>query len=164
MPRVRRKIKVRILHEYTDRHIYELKTGCCYRFVDGFFDHKKNDTDFEAMKKCWAEIGKKVLADFIEENPGKRPFAWWKFSAREPRKLISGIEHPESGFGQGTNEREYYYGVPNPISFFCDDRDKTQRPVYETQFEYLKRLNLLTDYEKSLVESGEDINDVENRL
>jgi len=66
---------------------------------------------------------------------GERPDAWWRYDAPEKRQLI-----PGSPCWEFTTE-ETYFGLPCGV---CGCKAKNyQFPEYESQFEYLQRLDLL---------------------
>jgi len=124
--------------------------------------------------KEWAKHKKEIMPGWINEHPGTRPWAWWKFDAPEMRKRLSGNGDPDFehlgvkklfNFGIPTHFMEqwmvdYYNGRLKHVDggFVkckwkegdCDAiaYDPDDPPVYETEYEYLKRLNLLTKSEK----------------
>ena len=100
--------------------------------VDFFCDaYAGKDAEFEV---AWRANRGALLRDYIKENPGKRPYAWWKLEALGPRRLLSGQVEAV--------DKELYFGLPR----------RTSAPYQEEQFEgqgvYLSRLDLLTRAEK----------------
>ena len=106
--------------------------------------------------ELWAQFGAEVLAWWIKENPGTRPWCWWKFSAPELRLRVggTGVTKRESCGG------DVYapdYGLPDSENWMMpeDKRwaphrdsglpayDLADPPHYESQAAYLKRLGLL---------------------
>jgi hypothetical protein len=70
----------------------------------------------------------------------ERPAAWWDYEAPEPRRLLSGDPKgalPEKGLLKGKPR-------------FFKDYQTYQTLIYETEKQYLIRLNLLNDVEKRL--------------
>ena len=108
---------------------------------------------------------KEILARWIKEHPGTRPWYWWNGRwepKREPRRLLSGKLDPNASI------YEYTDGLPSEQITIGEDGfleswnkidprkefyDPDDPPVYETQFQYLKRLKLLTPAEKKLLKS-----------
>jgi hypothetical protein len=77
MPRLRRRAKLRTKFVFEAQHERHLLTGRDY-LGTAFAD------DIEAMRNAWAEHGSRLLQQFIFENPGRRPWAWWAFNAPRP--------------------------------------------------------------------------------
>lgn len=99
--------------------------------------------DEESAKQAWDELGEGITADWLAERPGTRPWGWWRWSAPEPRRVVAGREHPESGYPPWLPgcERQFYFGRPTPIH----PKDTAQ---YEDEVDYLDRLGLLTEDER----------------
>ena len=136
MPRRRRVPKVKTKFEYSDVHGLYLLTGHDY-----FNDHPFGDPpDEDLMREMWEAHRDELMA---ERGPGRRPWAWWQFEAPEPRRRVGGVGtsilHPAGHNGSG---------VP---SLYGDDYDTTNPPTYETEREFLERLNLLLPGESTLM-------------
>jgi len=69
---------------------------------------------------------------------GSRPWGWWQFEAPEPRRLLSG----NPGFI--LKGEDYFFGLPRLYTSAADHTTLT----FESQPEYLERLNLLLPGEK----------------
>ena len=100
--------------------------------IDLFCDaYTGKDAEFEV---AWRVNRKDLMKEYIRDNPGKRPYAWWELDAPEPRRLLSGQVEVVG--------EELYFGLPR----------RTSAPYQEGQFEgqgvYLSRLDLLTRAEK----------------
>lgn len=52
----------------------------------GIFGDRLTREEFE---DAWDEHGETILAEFIEENPGRRPFAWWLLEHGEERPVVA---------------------------------------------------------------------------
>ncbi|WP_339857950.1 hypothetical protein [Pseudohongiella acticola] len=64
----------------------ELLTGPCLLAGLGYFTYGAEDAcDLERMKADWQRHKRELMAEWIADNPGTRPFAWWQFEASEPR-------------------------------------------------------------------------------
>jgi hypothetical protein len=139
MPRVRRRPKERRYGRDNLRTLLLLSTGHdWYPLVDG-----EEESDLAGI---WEEMRDYVLdlhlhgsedcSDFtFSPQPFSRPWAWWRFDAPEPRRqLRPGPEPvgPIEWFGRPRG----YLGMPP------DD-------MFETEREYLTRLDLLTEEERS---------------
>jgi hypothetical protein len=58
----------------------------------------------------WQEWSEEILADFVAERPGQRPWGWWKFSAPEPRRRLGGVGTPKHEVL--AYSPTYAYGIP----------------------------------------------------
>lgn len=94
----------------------------------------------DEARQMWEVYRDEIMADWIAENPGTRPRAWWWWDAPEMREQTKG--DPPS-YPEWTTLN--YYGKPSVLIPGVE---------YETQLAYLIRLNLLTDSEQQLLESG----------
>lgn len=103
----------------------------------------------QAAIEAWREHGARVLARFVRDHPGTRPWAWWLADAPEPRRRLGGTGDPlrfaRLAFGVPDSWQTAAHagscmarGVP------VDPRDP---PVFESEATYLKRLALLTPAE-----------------
>lgn len=158
MPRVRRRAKRRRTG-YTDAHVYQLLSG--HDFFGSAFgrDDLVSRCDLGAMREAWRELRAGLLADWIAEHPGTRPYAWWTFDAPERRRRIDGQPHPFDNAERiakvehwrrdypdvaGREACKLYYGMPVCL-MTRDDFDAE----YESEADYLDRLGLLTDNERA---------------
>jgi len=87
-------------------------------------------------RRAWEAHRQELLSEHIEKNPGTRPHAWWRFEAPEPRQRIR--QGPKA-LGPPT-----FYGVPAV-------HDGNAFHLYESQFQYLDRLHLLTESERDVL-------------
>ena len=78
MPRVHR-VRKRRAAGYTREDIDELLTGCRL--------HGRSLTADE-LQAAWEALRGRLLAEWIAENPGARPYAWWAVDAPERRPRI----------------------------------------------------------------------------
>lgn len=74
------------------------------------------------------------IADY--DGAGRRPWSWWRFVAKEPRRVVAGEWTPIAGRFKWTDE-----GAPYGA----------HAATVETQAEYLDRLNLWQRGEKARV-------------
>ena len=148
MPRVRRRAKRRKAG-YTDRHLAHLLKG--HGFFDDFgHDGPNSRCDWGAMRQAWEELRDDLLPAWIAENPGTRPYAWWAFDAPEPRRCLSGpgrsiLREPDAP----SWAKRLSFGVP----FVLSGEDFKNPSEYESESAYLRRLGLMTDEERRLVET-----------
>ncbi|MDX9861651.1 MAG: terminase large subunit [Rhodospirillales bacterium] len=112
--------------------VERLASGHDFAFLDG----RQPEISREELAAAWERLRAAILADWIRERPGTRPWAWWEFDALEPRRQISGGP-PRDGDG-------LWFGVPPcwGLEQFADP------PVFETESEYLTRLKLLEKGER----------------
>ncbi len=89
--------------------------------------------DDEAYRAAWDAHRDELMASYTRLHPGRRPRAWWSFEAPEPRRLADGSIFQSAG--------RMVRGIPR--------RKVTDPPVvFETELDYLRRLDLLTESEK----------------
>jgi hypothetical protein len=113
----------------------------------------------KTTSELWAQFGADVLAWWIKENPGTRPWCWWKFAAPEPRRRVGGVgvtNREACGFDVYIAD----YGLPDSENWMMSAPflpqsesgfpvfDPTNPPLFESQASYLMRL--------ALFESGEE--------
>ena len=127
---------------------------------------KDADFDQEQARECWQKHREVLLAEWIEDNPGTRPWAWWRFDAPERRQCTNG-PHPHdcqtyiAKAEASLRRSEWFgqvafaltYGVPR-IMGGCECCNP--EPDYEWEVEYLHRLELLTPAEAELCNSGHE--------
>ena len=97
----------------------------------------------------WQEHRVEVLAIHLRQAPGTRPWAWWRWSAMEPRRVLTGDEFLKpkttpTAWDFWWRER---FGVPA----FAQIRPRgyVGVPSIESQAAYLDRLGLLADEERA---------------
>lgn len=147
MPRKRRKAKeLRALTELEHREcVYHCWTGSGVRAFIPF----AND---EELRQFWNSVRADVLAEWIRERPGTRPWCWWRFEATERREPIDNLPHPfdcsdrrahidaycdgdhAEHNGLSFGEPKYVFGIEPPRH-------------YESEADYLLRLGLLAESE-----------------
>ena len=101
----------------------------------------------ELFELAWDATRDVLLGPFIERHPFERPFSWWFFDrpGGEYRQCIEGDFIPVDA-----NAKSYWggkWGVP-PHHLLSG---QPHRPVFESQLQYLTRLNLLTPAETELL-------------
>lgn len=156
MSRVNRRPKKRT-SGYTIHDVFLLKWGHDFAFGDGI------GGDLEDIAAAWEIFRDEILVDWLHETPrhgsggpGTRPWAWWKFDAPEFRRRPNGVhpfDNPERQAVIVEREKAYpdfrrqamktYFGVPSCLC--CPDDFQAE---YETEREYLTRLNFLMECEK----------------
>src|SRR4051794_23886652 len=96
MPRVLRKAKRRSAG-YNDQHVYQLQTGFdLFGLAFGNEGSYGDAFDDAAAREAWEIMRDKIMAEWIREQPGTRPWAWWRFDAPAParRECVDGHLHP----------------------------------------------------------------------
>ena len=145
MPRPRRKTKRRKPTEYTPAHIRHLLSGNDF-FGAGFPDNR-------SMQEGWESLRAEILPEWIREHPGRRPYAWWRFDAPEPRRRIDGRLHPFDD-PERQEKIERIAQQPGTAADFAARMTETffglparKYPAdfgrYESELDYLRRLGLL---------------------
>ena len=134
MPRVFRRAKRRSAG-YDEHHVTHLLRGvylCTgHAFATKPRDHSGDFTDYDAMRVAWDILRADLLPKFIAENPGHRPFAWWRFDAPESRRRLDGKPQPAASV-------ERSFGIPRGSS----------DAKYESEVDFLDRHGLLADAER----------------
>jgi|GEM_PF-3529183 len=103
----------------------------------------------------WAEHRDALLAEWIDEHPGTRPWVWWELDS--PRLPAEGNgdfddgKRPEprqrvGGTGGEPTHQGVTFGIPD--GWRDDDFDPSDPPTYESQAVYLARHGLLADAER----------------
>ncbi len=90
----------------------------------------------------WNRWGTVVLAEWIEARPGTRPAAWWIFEGLPrfgPRRQVRPGPAALASGGYWFGVPRFYENVPVPGQF-------------ETELEYLRRYDALTEDERHLLE------------
>jgi hypothetical protein len=94
--------------------------------------------NFSAVRALWTEYGASLLARWLIEHPGERPYAWWLIDAPEPRQCL---DDPGRHVWPVARWPEYMWrqrrGIPllDQIGHFT--------VTFESQAAYLDRLGLL---------------------
>ncbi len=105
--------------------------------------------DDDHRRQCW-DANKQHLIDkdysingIHKREPGTRPHAWWMYSAPEPRRKIENGEYWTAAPGHEEGWRKYY-GM-DTVMHPADGWSEAGYPLveYETEADYLRRLNLL---------------------
>ncbi len=108
-----------------------------------FFPDSELEDDHK-MRGLWEAHCMQLLADWVLENPGTRPWAWWRWDApAEFRRRIGGIGTALTKCLDG--ESAPFFGMPRCYAGDYEDKDP---PKFESEREYLARHGLLTRVEK----------------
>ena len=78
-------------HNHHGAFVWDKPTGVPHRSREGW--HEGSEVQ-RKLRKAIDEIGDELLAEWIVERPGTRPWFWWRFIATEPRR-------------DGESERDY---------------------------------------------------------
>ena len=155
MPRVKRQLRER-RPELGEDHAEQLRTGFGFYPVAADFGP---DPDLEDLREGWLELRDGIMAAWVQEHPGSRPWAFWQFDSKEPRRRLDGVpphddprrrafvatiaaslDSPEEGQRYIARTRELRFGVP---SVWVYDIDGEAAARYETEVAYLRRMGLL---------------------
>jgi len=119
--------------------------------------------DGAAIRAAWEDLREELLADWLWQRPGTRPWPWWDFDAPEPLRLRVG--------GKGDlipaydNPRNLNLGIPRKDDFIkgylssytakygrqFDLYDPADPPAFESEASYLRRFGLLSPGEEKRV-------------
>ena len=101
------------------------------------------------LDEAWHTHSKKIMAIWVTEKPGSRPWCWWEVTAPETRRQISGKEIKDEWPG----DLCYDFGVPvySASAALGESKNRIKASDFETELQYLKRLNFLTKDEKKLL-------------
>jgi hypothetical protein len=98
----------------------------------------------EEMQAAWAAIGEELLADYIAQHPGRRPFAWWLFSHGQERPLNPGGDRLADFIAICRSQARFGF-----LDTSC--WGGSLLPMQEDQTFYLQRMGLLTATELQLI-------------
>lgn len=96
-----------------------------------------------AMFADWKRYGREITAAHVRVHPGRRCWAWWEFSAPEPRRRVKVggvVVMPDSMTALIGPEYPLSFGLPRAWIYAPSDVPN----VFETEREYLARLRLRT--------------------
>jgi hypothetical protein len=149
MPRVRRKKKMRL--DYTRQERNMLTHGVsftCPRF--GCF--RRNNINWPVLEAAWRDLEAEILPEWIVSNPFTRPVGWLLFDAKQPRLPVVGEQAIESleWSREHCHSRQYFFFDINR-RLHIDDGSNNSEELFESEKQYLCRLNLLTDGERALL-------------
>jgi hypothetical protein len=120
------------------------------------FAHYVKENDVEAQRFLWDELKDDIMDEHIKRAPLTRPWGWWEFEAPEKRRVVC-RDSDEDDQGNGEDDsrlpafedpelpehfKRLSFGLPCVYDGF----------LYESQYTYLQRLNLLTPAEKEISE------------
>ena len=149
MPRVKRIAKRR--REYPPNEIQLLLTGVA--LTTRFGALHKGQGDKAGLRQLWEELRDELLDQWISEHPFTRPFAWLLFDAKEPRLRTVGeqrIESLEAAQKRGLGEYRLCH-FENLNRRLGAEETRGSEGEWETEKQYLCRLNLLADSERALL-------------
>jgi len=104
------------------------------------------DPDSDDAERAWLKHRDYLMALM---PPGFRPWAWWNWECPKfERKLLSG----DPDF-----DHSMTYATHNGIFFCKDGKNRTEKdlPVYESDYQLLTRLKLLSDEEAEAYEQAQ---------
>jgi hypothetical protein len=130
MPRVRRRAIDRREEWDCERTRERFEHGDDFEMIDGPF------LGDDELAEAWEDLRDELVAEHIAQEPGTRPWAWWRWEAPEPRRQISAGPEPVLDHGLWFGKPRCYRGVP-PSNMF------------ESEADFLDRLNLLTSAERA---------------
>jgi len=121
------------------------------------FFYPRDDDDGQQV--AWQEHKTAIMRTWIAKSPGSRCWAWWKFEAPEIRRRIGGTGtcahdtlsyKPEFEFGMPTHwtdkfDEKFCRKMKTKKKIIAIDAD--DRPTYESEATYLRRLDLLSEAE-----------------
>ena len=100
---------------------------------DTWIDGRAFDS-LEEARACWNAHRRELLPKFIDQNPGRRPLAWWEFDHPEVQRQMVG-----------------QYSWPDQHGIWMIE------PVYELPYECLKRAGHLLEGEQISEFDAEEI-------
>ena len=119
----------------------------------------------EAGRRVWESCRDTFLPAWIAKRPGTRPWAWWRWEAPERRRRIDGGMHqfdvPSYIAEAKRIKRDHPEGVDLMATTFglprYSGKNTDWTAEYETEFDYLQRLNLLAPGEREAIDNCADI-------
>jgi hypothetical protein len=100
--------------------------------------------DLEIVRQAWQEHGEDLLAEWIEERPGSRPFAWWLFEAIPKH----GERRTLPGFPEEYRDNWLTFDILHTDVFPA---------MQESEEEYLDRHGLLSVEERRLLKTKQSL-------
>jgi hypothetical protein len=112
----------------------------------------------ETLRSAWNAAREWLVAEWIRQFPGTRPWAWWRYDSPEPRRRVGGVGDVFSPnkleFGLETD-----WVTPSMASFYRRHArdfgpfdkvpiDSNDPPRFESESAFLDRYNLLTADER----------------
>lgn len=85
----------------------------------------------------WRAHADELTAEYAKQNPGRRPYAWWKWTAPEPRKRLGGIGTPAH------DVLAYAVSYEHGIASRFINVDEDDPPTFESESAYLRTRDLL---------------------
>lgn len=149
MPRVRRKAKRR--NDYHPEEIKQLTTGVSL-MNPRFGTWHRQKINWPVLKAAWRDLESDLLPEWIAENPFTRPVAYWLFDAKQPRLPVVGeqkLEALEWSRSQCHFRQYFFFNVNRRLGI--DDGSRDSEAAFESEKQYLQRLDLLTDGERDLL-------------
>lgn len=157
MPSPRTQLKGR--RGWNDEHRLVFEWGHDYWGTFGPADSAEAE---EKMRQYWADFRGELMGRHVTAHPFSRPVWWWKWESKERRQCVNG-QHPHDSaariawVAERENEKpgsaaylnRITFGVPSVLG--GPDFAANPRPEYETQRQYLERLDLLCPYERELL-------------
>jgi len=146
---------------YTANQIEHLLSGCS--FFDGYGRPRGGESNDKTWRAAWDDLRDELLPGFIEEYPGHRPWAWWRYDSPPPhrRRRIGAKPHPfdnrdrkahidrmvrQRPTASDVREQLYELWFGKPASVIGMDDIQAE---YESEREFLERHRLLTDPERT---------------
>jgi hypothetical protein len=122
--------------------------------------------DPEIWREGWEQHRETLLAEYIAENPGMRPWPWWIFEHCQERPIINPA--PPAVEAQFRKHGTIFGFLIANISHGHGASGGGLVPWLEPETDYLERMGLLTDSEiaileaeRAAVEADDDIDDDE---
>lgn len=118
--------------------------------LDNTYDIAEVESILADMRQSWESAKESLLRHWVTSHPGTRPWAWWEFDAPEKhRRIVSGPGYsslrPDSPCCAAMKRKAIRFGVCGLIGP-ADDGEN----ICESEYAYLRRLNLLTAEEKRI--------------
>jgi hypothetical protein len=106
-------------------------------------------TPSDQQAALWRAHRDELLADWIREHAGSRPWSWWRWEALEPRRVVA---HAEllMPVRSGSTDWQFWWHESLGVPAFqqCRPRGFEGDPAIESQAAYLDRFGLLADAER----------------
>ncbi len=122
--------------------------------------------EFTGVAALWPLFRDDILVNWIAAKPGGRPSCWWAYDAPEPRRRLGGKGTPRHD--ALAYSPDYERGIPaswlsaSNIAFYAkgddfpyDPFDPNDRPVFESEANYLRRLKLFAPGEARRIKKSQ---------
>ena len=148
MPRARRRANERREYDKVERRSFTDGITFTNRYAPL---HRLRITK-EEWRAAWDDLRDELVPEWIEAHPFSRPLGYWEVDADQPRLPVSGEAAIEAREWMEAHQhyRQYSFLWLNRRLGITDD-SRDEKAPFESEKQYLIRLDLLTESERELL-------------